>query len=144
MRTTTKISHLPPRLAAGSFILNAGLTKFEAGDEMAKELHATAAHTYPFFENMDPATFAKVLAMGEVALGGALLTPMVSSRLAGVGLGAFSGALLGLYMNTPGMRRQSSIRPTRQGTALAKDVWLLGIALGLVLDSGRKRARCKR
>jgi hypothetical protein len=26
------------------------------------------------------------------------------------------------------------LRPTQQGTAIAKDVWLLGIGAGLVLD----------
>jgi hypothetical protein len=47
MRTRTKIRHLPPRLTAGSFLLNAGLTKLEAGDDVAKELHTTAATAYP-------------------------------------------------------------------------------------------------
>jgi hypothetical protein len=28
---------------------------------------------------------------------------------------------------------ENSPRPTQQGTALAKDVWMMGIALGLVI-----------
>ncbi len=52
--------------------------------------------------------------------------------VAGAALTGFSGALLGLYLRTPGMRQ--GLRPTQQGTAIAKDVWLLGIGAGLVLD----------
>ncbi len=37
------------------------------------------------------------------------------------------------------MRREGSVRPSQQGTAIAKDVWLLGIGLGLVADSFRRR-----
>jgi hypothetical protein len=32
------------------------------------------------------------------------------------------------------MRKENSPFPTQQGTALAKDVWMMGIALGLVVD----------
>jgi hypothetical protein len=88
-------------------------------------------------------SFTKALAAAEVALGGALLTPFVSSRCAGLGLGAFAGALMGVYLNTPGMHRPGSLRPTREGTPVAKDVWLLGMALGLLLDRGSKRTRTK-
>ena len=52
-----------------------------------------------------------------------------------MGLIAFSAGLLGLYARTPGMTREDGIRPSRQGTALAKDVWMLGIGLGLTLDA---------
>ena len=52
--------------------------------------------------------------------------------MAGAGLAAFSGGLLGLYARTPGMRREHSPFPSQQGTALAKDVWMAGIGLGLV------------
>jgi hypothetical protein len=31
------------------------------------------------------------------------------------------------------------VRPTQAGTPVAKDVWMLGIALGLILDSPKKR-----
>jgi len=50
----------------------------------------------------------------------------VPGKVAGAGLTAFAAGLLGLYLRTPGMR------PTQQGTAIAKDVWLLGIGLGLL------------
>jgi len=34
----------------------------------------------------------------------------------------------------PGMRKENSPFPTQQGTPLAKDVWMMGIGLGLVID----------
>jgi hypothetical protein len=33
------------------------------------------------------------------------------------------------------MRQNRSLRPTAQGTPLAKDAWLLGIGLSFVLDA---------
>jgi hypothetical protein len=54
--------------------------------------------------------------------------------LAGAALTAFGGGLLSLYVRTPGMRQEGSIRPTQAGTALAKDVWLVGAGLTLLLD----------
>jgi hypothetical protein len=32
------------------------------------------------------------------------------------------------------MRKQGTPLPTEQGTALAKDVWMAGIGLGLMID----------
>ena len=46
------------------------------------------------------------------------------------------------------MRQKGSLRPTHQGTALAKDVWMLGVGLGLLADAmadaltDRKAAGC--
>jgi hypothetical protein len=39
------------------------------------------------------------------------------------------------------MRKEDSVRPTQQGTPLAKDVWMLGIGLGLVIDALTDRPR---
>jgi len=69
-----------------------------------------------------------------MATGAALLLPFVPAAVAGLALTGFAGALLGLYARTPGMRREGSIWPTEQGITLAKDVWMLGIGLSLVLD----------
>ena len=60
---------------------------------------------------------------------------MVPAALAGAGLTAFSGALLGMYLRTPGLRREGSLRPSQQGVPLAKDVWMLGVGLGLLADA---------
>ena len=40
-----------------------------------------------------------------------------------------------MWWRTPGMHAESSPRPTQQGTPIAKDVWMLGSGLSLVLDS---------
>ncbi|MBD8607612.1 hypothetical protein IFT73_12165 [Aeromicrobium sp. CFBP 8757] len=147
-----RLSHVPLRLTAGSFILNSGLSKWSADAETAQQLHGFAAGTYPAVQKVEPPIFVKALAAGEIALGAALLLPGVSSTKAGAGLVAFSGGLLGLYAKTPGMR--DGIRPTQQGTAIAKDVWLLGIGSSLVIDGSgdshkvrkaeRKTARAER
>lgn len=132
------LSNAPTRLAAGAFVLNAGLGKLSGDEETAKGIHGMAAGSYPFLKDVDPPTFLKAVAVSEVAIGAALLTPFVSPLVAGAALTGFAAGLLGLYARTPGMHE--GLRPTQQGTALAKDVWLLGIGAGLVLDGlGRKR-----
>jgi hypothetical protein len=131
---SVKARHLPQRIAAGAFILNSGIGKLSADAETAERLHGFASGTYPFLKQVKPKDFARYLAIGEIALGTALLVPVVPAALAGAGLAAFSGGLLGLYARTPGMRKEGTPFPTQQGTPIAKDVWMLGIGLGLVLD----------
>ncbi|MHB8220436.1 MAG: hypothetical protein ACYDHU_08975 [Acidimicrobiales bacterium] len=145
----TRIANLPGRITAGAFILNAGVGKLRADAETAGRVHGMAAGTYPALEGMDAERFVKLLGVSEVALGGALLLPVVGDGVAGSALVAFAGGLLGLYVKTPGLRVEGSVRPSQQGTAIAKDVWLLGIGCSLVADSlhhsllrrGRARAR---
>jgi hypothetical protein len=134
MRLPIKARHLPPRIAAGAFILNSGVGKWSADDETAAQLHGFAVGTYPFLAKLKPRDFVRLLAASEIALGAALLLPVVPAVVAGAGLTAFSGGLLGLYARTPGMRKEGSPLPTQQGIAIAKDVWMLGIGLGLVID----------
>lgn len=116
--------------------MNSGLSKLKAEEETAKHLHGFASGTYPFLENAPPQQFVKALGAAEVALGGALLLPVVvGDGLAGLGLTAFASGLLGLYMKTPGMREDGGVRPTQDGIAIAKDVWLAGIGLTLMSSS---------
>ena len=130
-----KLSHLPPRLITGAYIVNAGVTKLGAGEEAAKGLHGMATAAYPFLGKLDAQTFTRLLGAGELTLGASLLLPIVPTALAGIGLAGFSAGLLGLYLRIPGMRQHRSLRPTAQGTPLAKDAWLLGIGLSFVLDA---------
>ncbi|MDX6416940.1 MAG: hypothetical protein QOG28_1560, partial [Trebonia sp.] len=125
---------LPPRVAAGAFILNSGLGKLRADEETAAQLHGFAAGAYPVLARVKPADFVRLLAAAEITLGVALLVPVIPAAVAGAGLAAFSGGLLGLYARTPGMRKQGTPLPTQQGTALAKDIWMAGIGLGLIVD----------
>jgi hypothetical protein len=134
MRFPMKARHLPQRIAAGAFILNSGVGKWSADEETAAHLHGFAIGTYPFLAKLKPKDFVKLLSVSELALGAALLLPVVPAAVAGAGLTAFSGGLLGLYAKTPGMRKDGTPFPTQQGIALAKDVWMLGIGLGLVVD----------
>ena len=43
----------------------------------------------------------------------------------------------------PGMRKEGSPFPTQQGVPLAKDVWMIGIGLGLVIDDLTDRLGAK-
>ncbi|MGY1593938.1 hypothetical protein ACI79D_18330 [Geodermatophilus sp. SYSU D00708] len=126
------LSEIGPRISAGAFILNSGLGKRGADEATAAGLHGFASGTYPFLKNIPPQQFVKGLAYAEIAVGTALLTPFVPTALAGAVLTGFSGGLLGLYLNTPGMRKPGSLAPTQEGLAVAKDVWLLGIGVGLL------------
>lgn len=139
MRFSTMARRAPGRLVTGAFILNSGLGKWGADKETAEHLHGTAAGAYPFLAKMKPEDFARLLAASEIALGSALLLPIVPAGLAGLGLTAFSGALVGLYARTPGMTKEGSLLPTQQGIALAKDTWMLGIGLSLMLDEVTER-----
>ena len=95
-----------------------------------------AAKVIPPVSRIKPETFGKLLSYSEMTLGTALLAPFVPSRLVGVRLGIFSASLLTMYRRIPGMTEADAdgIRPTQQGTVLAKDVWMFGIAVALVLD----------
>ena len=134
MRISVKARHLPPRIATGAFILNSGIGKLSADEQAAARLHGFAASAYPFLARMKTRDFARLLAATEITLGAALLVPIVPPAIAGAGLAAFSGGLLGIYARTPGMRKPGTPLPTQEGIALAKDVWMAGIGLGLMID----------
>lgn len=139
-------THIPVRVATGAFILNSGVSKLGADEGTAQFLHGAAAGTYPaLFEDMDPKTFAKLLAAAEIGVGVALLAPMVPATVAGMALTGFGAGLVGMYLKTPSMTLEDGIRPSQEGTSLAKDVWLVGAGLTLLtqgLASGaRKKAK---
>jgi len=138
-----KLADIAPRAVTGAFILQSGLGKRNAGPEHAAGLHGFASGTYPFLGKLEPQQFVKLLSAGEIALGTALLAPVVPTALAGAGLAAFAGGLLGMYWKTPGMHEEGSLRPTEQGITIAKDVWMLGIGLGFVTQ-GLVDRRAKR
>lgn len=133
------LSHLALRATAGAFILNAGAGKWSGSEATAAGVHGMAAGTYPFLKAIPPSQFLKLLSGTEIALGVALLTPVIPAGVAGAALAGFAGGLLGLYLRTPGMHQR--LRPTQQGTAIAKDVWLLGIGAALLADDVAARKR---
>ncbi|WP_021598795.1 DoxX family membrane protein [Actinomadura welshii] len=134
MRLIARTHQLPVRLAVGSFVLNSGLSKLQNLEETAEQTHGLATTAYPFLKSQDPRDFTRLLGRTEVALGAALLVPLVPSLLAGAALTAFSAGLAGLYLRVPGMRQEGGLRPTQAGVPLAKDIWLVGIGSSLVLD----------
>ena len=133
MRLPITPAEIAPRIATGAFILNSGLGKRGADEGTAAGLHGFAAGTYPFLKDVPPATFAKVLSTAEISVGALLLTPFVPTAVAGAALTGFSSGLLGLYLRTPGMTKPGkSVAPTQEGLPIAKDVWMLGIGIGLL------------
>lgn len=140
-----RLSNLPLRLTTGAYILHSGYEKWGAGPEQAQGMHGMASGAFPPLATLPAPAFAKGLAVGEMAVGAMLLAPMVSPIRAGVGLTAFSGALLTMYSRTPGMRKPGSPWPTPEGIGLSKDVWMSGAGLSLILggltDGARKGVR---
>ena len=130
-----RLRRTPLRLTTGAFILSAGLDKWKGDEQTAARVHGFATGTYPFLKKIDPPTFLKLLAGGEIAVGSALLLPVVPAAVAGAALVGFSAGLLGLYVRTPGMRRgRFDPRSTPEGLPISKDVWMLGAGLALLVD----------
>jgi uncharacterized membrane protein YphA (DoxX/SURF4 family) len=126
---------IPGRLATGAFILHSGLDKWKGSAEQAEVIHGMAANAFPFLKSIPAQRFLKLLAASEVVTGALLLAPVVSNAVAGAALTGFSGSLLGLYARTPALHKPGSIWPTQAGIPVSKDVWMLGIGLGLMADS---------
>jgi uncharacterized membrane protein YphA (DoxX/SURF4 family) len=129
-----KLRNLPTRAATGAFILHSGIEKWSGSEEQAQGVHGLASGAFPFLGRMKPTDFLKSLSVGEIALGAALLTPVVPPALAGAALTGFSGALLTMYLRTPALHKPGSVWPTQNGIGVSKDVWMLGVGLGLLLD----------
>jgi hypothetical protein len=135
MSLASKLRRAPLRITTGAFILNSGLGKLNGDDDTAKAVHGMATGAYPFLDKVPPKPFLKGLALAEIGLGGALLLPLVPAGLAGLGLTGFSAAQLTMWWRTPGMHGEGTPRPTQQGIPIAKDVWMLGSGVSLVVDA---------
>ncbi|WP_312180497.1 hypothetical protein [Arthrobacter sp.] len=133
-----KLSHIPLRLTTGVYILNSGLNKRNLDPESASGLQHMAGNAFPQVLDLEPKRFGKLLCAGEIAVGLILLTPFVPSKLAGLVLGGFSGGLVTMYLKTPEFTETDGIRPTNAGVPFAKDIWLLGVAAALLLDTKHK------
>lgn len=125
------------RASTGAFILHSGLNKWGGPPEQAASVHGMAAGAFPFLESIPPERFLRVLAAGEMLTGALLLSPFVPDAVAGAVLTGFSGSLLAMYARTPALHKPGSPWPTPAGIAVSKDVWMLGIGLGLLADARR-------
>ena len=130
---------VPGRAATGAFILHSGMDKWSGPSAQAEGVHAMAVGAFPFLKSIPPERFLKVLAAGEILTGALLLVPFVPNVVAGAALTGFSGSLLAMYARTPALRKPGSVWPTPAGIAVSKDVWMLGIGLGLVADAAKRR-----
>lgn len=122
------------RGVTGAFVLNSGLSKRGMPTEAAEGLQGFAATGVPAVAKMSPDAFGKFVSYSEIGIGGALLAPFVSKRIAGGALGVFSAGLLSMYFRNPSMTESDGIRPTQDGMSLAKDSFMLAIAGALVTD----------
>ncbi|MDO4917160.1 MAG: DoxX family membrane protein [Rothia sp. (in: high G+C Gram-positive bacteria)] len=128
------LSNAALRLTSGALILNSGIGKLSMDEGTYAYLQQMAKTGIPQVEQVSPKTFGKALAYSETALGAALLLPIVPAKLAGLGLTAFSAGMLTMYFGDEKMTMEDGIRPSQEGTALAKDVVLLGAGLALFLS----------
>lgn len=135
-----KAWHVPLRLTTGLYILNSGLGKRSMGEPQAERLREQAEHAIPQLEELEPKAFGELLSTGEIALGAALLIPLVPSWLVGTGLIAFSSGLLRMYAKTPELHLEGSLRPSPKGIGIAKDIWMAGIGAALVIDAVTDRS----
>ncbi len=138
MRFRLLPSSLAERVATGGFILHSGLDKWNGPAEQAEGVHAMAAGAFPFLQSIPPERFLKMLAVGEVVTGALLLAPFVPNAVAGAALTGFSGSLLAMYARTPSLRKPGSVWPSPAGIPISKDVWMLGIGLGLLAKAARR------
>jgi hypothetical protein len=136
-----KLRNLPTRATTGAYILHSGIGKWGGSAEQAAGIHAMASDAFPALKSIQAPTFLRALSAAEVATGLVLLAPFLPVGLAGAALTGFSGGLLAMYLRTPSLRKPGSIWPSTKGTAVSKDVWMLGIGLGLLIDEAEQRVR---
>lgn len=132
------LSNTVLRATSGALILNSGIDKLGAGEDTYAFLQGMAATGIPAVEKLSANTFGKSLAYSETALGAALLCPIIPTKLAGLGLTAFSSGLLTMYFNNDENTKEDGIRPTQDGQHLANNIVLLGAGLGLLFSRKRK------
>jgi uncharacterized membrane protein YphA (DoxX/SURF4 family) len=125
---------IPTRVATGAYILHSGWEKWHGTEEQARGVHGAAAGAFPFLDRVPPAAFLRALAVAEIGVGAVLLVPVVPNRVAGASLTAFAGGLLTMYLRTPALHKPGSVWPTPAGIGVSKDVWMLGVGVGLLVD----------
>ncbi|WP_166969697.1 hypothetical protein [Brevibacterium atlanticum] len=134
-----KISTALLRAVPGAFILNSGIGKLGIDEDAAAGLQQMAANGVPVVENLTAAQFGKFLSYGEIAVGSALLLPFVPTRIAGAALTTFAAGLVANYFAIDSMTKDDGIRPSEDGTAVAKDTWLAAIGLALLISGSGKK-----
>jgi len=98
-----------------------------------------ASDAFPALKSIDAPKFLRALSAAEIATGLVILAPFVPAGLAGAALTGFSSSLVAMYLRTPSLRNSGSIWPSPKGIAVSKDIWMLGIGLGLLIDEAVER-----
>lgn len=130
------IASIALRSVPGAFILNSGIGKVEMDEGTAGYFHTEAVKGIPALAEMESRQFGKLVALGEIAVGGALLLPFVPNRLAGLALGGFSAGMLSIYFRDPEKTEEDGVRPSGAGIDLAKASWMAAIAVALIAGVG--------
>ncbi|MCQ9386105.1 hypothetical protein NQ038_00655 [Brevibacterium sp. 50QC2O2] len=138
---THRLSTAILRGLSGASILNAGIEKLSLDDGSAGFLKGMAAKGFPFLDQLDDKAFGKLLAAGEIAVGGALLAPFVPNRVAGAGLAIFSAGMLTMYFRTEDFTKDDGVRPAGDGVSVSHNAWLAAIAGALLVEGKSKSAR---
>lgn len=134
------------RAIPGALIADSGISKLGMDAESSKGLQDFAATGIPQVKELPSDKFGTIIGASEVAVGGALLAPFVSNRLAGLALTTFGAGLLSIYFRNDDMTREDGIRPSQDGMSIAKDSMMVAIGTGLIaLDQqDRKIAKAEK
>jgi len=114
-----------------------GGENWHATEERAQALQGAAARAFPFLASIPPATFGKLPAGTEIAPAPPCCCRWCQTGWPVPALTAFSGSLLAMYLRTPAMHKPGERLAAPAGVAVSKDVWMLGIGLGLIADTAR-------
>ena len=131
------VSDVILRGVTGAFIANPGTGKIGMSAEHSAGIQQVAASGILALTSLPSDKFGTWLGSAETAIGASLLAPFVPDKLAGAALAAFSGGLLSMYFRDPANTEADGIRPSQQGMALSKDVFMLAIGLALMVQ-GKK------
>ena len=134
MRLPVKAGHLPQRIAAGAFILNSGIGKLSADEETAAQLHGFAAGAYPFLAKLKPGTSSGSWRRARSRSARRCCCPSSRPPSRARGWRRSPAACSACTPGRPACARKAApSRPSRE-SPLAKDAWMMGIGLGLVID----------
>ena len=133
----SKLSTAILRAVPGAFVANSGIGKIGMPAEYSAGVQQAAVSGIPTAAKLPADKFGTYLGYAETGIGAALLAPFVPNKVAGAGLAAFAGGLLTMYFRNPENTEADGIRPSQEGRALSKDVFMLAIGLAL-MTQGKK------
>lgn len=135
MRLSIRAKTVPGRVVTGAYIVRSGLEKWRGDEERAARTHGPAANAFPLLKLVPPRRFLRLLGAAEIAAGTAVLNPFVPAAAAGAALTGFSGSVLAMVvLSAPPPPGEGGARPAPRGVGIGKDLWMVGIGLGLMAE----------